>query len=116
MLFHRACVLSIIMCLVSLEMNLMGSGGCSATCLIGPPWPKGERFMAWPHLRPAQPWIVSECRRLPSACIACSPIISLMPCTLLPAGLDIFGTLPASEDNLAAVEEVCLQVRPGALH
>lgn len=39
-----------------------------------------------------------------------------MPCTLLPAGLDIFGTLPASEDNLAAVEEVCLQVRPGALH
>ena len=33
-----------------------------------------------------------------------------MPCTLLPAGLDIFGTLPASEDNLAAVEEVCRQV------
>lgn len=25
-------------------------------------------------------------------------------------GLDIFGTLPASEDNLAAVEEICLQV------
>ncbi|KAI7838114.1 hypothetical protein COHA_008121 [Chlorella ohadii] len=28
---------------------------------------------------------------------------------LMGAGLDIFGTLPASEENLAAVEEVCLQ-------
>lgn len=28
---------------------------------------------------------------------------------LMGSGLDIFGTLPASEDNLAAVEEVCLQ-------
>lgn len=32
------------------------------------------------------------------------------PCSTPPTGLDIFGTLPASEDNLAAVEEVCLQV------
>lgn len=34
----------------------------------------------------------------------------LAPRPLSAAGLDIFGTLPASEENLAAVEEICLQV------